>query len=62
MSALLLSKALFKESYIHFLILLIGFEGFSNPQNTFKTPLNIYHRLNLCIASNIDCIFKILTY
>ncbi|EJF74146.1 hypothetical protein ME7_01605, partial [Bartonella birtlesii LL-WM9] len=22
--------------YIHFLILLIGFEGFSNPQNTLK--------------------------
>ncbi len=22
--------------YIHFLILLIGFEGFSHPQNTFK--------------------------
>ncbi len=44
MIALLFSKALFKESYIyiHFLILLIGFEGFSNPQNTYKTLLNIY--------------------
>ncbi len=37
MIALLFSKALLKRvMYIHFLILLIGFEGFLNPQNTFK--------------------------
>ncbi|CDO48912.1 hypothetical protein BM1374166_01234 [Bartonella tribocorum] len=53
MSALLLSKALFKESYIHFLILLIGFEGVK----IVPPPQNVYYWLNLEVVLSIWVVF-----